>query len=110
MRHYLIPLINNRWVDIQTEFTQLSGPVDYIVRGTGTTYLYQGSYTNQSRIIGAGYGNSSNMQTLNISLKKGFDKQGISFQRIVHDALREPYLSNFQRIRRSRCYYFTSKK
>ena len=93
----LIPLINNRWIDIQTEFTQLSGPVDYIVRGTGTTYLYQGSYTNQSRIIGAGYGNSSNMQTLNISLKKGFDKQGISFQRIVHDALREPYLSNFQR-------------
>ena len=93
----LIPIVNNKWIDIQSEFTQLSGPVDYIIRGTGNTYLYQGSYTNQSRIIGAGYGNGSNMQSLNVFLKKGFNKQGISFQRIVHDALREPNLSTYKR-------------
>ena len=93
----LILLNRNKWIDVQSEFTQLSGPVDYVVRGTGTTYLYQGSYTNQSRIIGVGYGNGSNMQTLNIFLKNGFNKQGMIFQRIVHDALREPNLSNYQR-------------
>ena len=93
----LIPFNNYRWLDIQMEFTQLAMSVDYVVRGTGNTYEYQGSYTNQSRVIGAGIGNGSNMQTLQVTMKQGFNKHGITLQRIVHDALREPNLSNHQR-------------
>ncbi len=93
----MVPFVNNNWLDIQMEFTQLAMSVDYVVRGTGNTYEYQGSYTNQSRVIGAGIGNGSNMQTLQLTMKKGFSKQGITFQRIVHDALREPNLSNHER-------------
>lgn len=93
----LIPFKNNKWLDIQMEFTQLAMSVDYVVRGTGNTYEYQGSYTNQSRVIGAGIGNGSNMQTLQVTMKQGFNKQGITLQRLVHDALREPYLTNHQR-------------
>jgi hypothetical protein len=93
----LIPFNNNKWLDIQMEFTQLAMSVDYVVRGTGNTYEYQGSYTNQSRVIGAGIGNGSNMQTLQVTMKNGFNKQGITLQRIVHDALREPYLTNHER-------------
>jgi predicted porin len=93
----MVPFVNNNWLDIQMEFTQLAMSVDYVVRGTGNTYEYQGSYTNQSRVIGAGIGNGSNMQTLQLKMKKCFSKQGITFQRIVHDALREPNLSNHER-------------
>jgi hypothetical protein len=93
----LVPLDNKKLLDIQAEITNLSMPVDYLIRSTGYTYVYQGSYTNQSRVIGAGFGNGSNMQTLNVNLKNGFNKQGFTFQRIVHDALREPYLTNKQR-------------
>lgn len=92
----LFQLPNKKWIDIAAEITQLSQPIDYIVRGTGNTYEYQGSYTNQSRILGVGYGNGSNMQTYAVSLKDGFNKKGILIQRILHDALREPNLSNNQ--------------
>lgn len=90
----LFQLNNKKWVDIAAEITQFSQPVDYIIRGTGNTYEYQGSYTNQSRVLGAGFGNGSNMQTYSVSLKDGFDKKGIMIQRILHDAIREPNLSN----------------
>jgi hypothetical protein len=89
----LYQLNNKKWVDLEAEITQLSQSIDYIIRSTGYTYSYQGSYTNQSRILGAGYGNGSNMQTYTASLINGFNKNGIVIQRILHDPLREPYLS-----------------
>ena len=92
----MFQLDNKKWVDLAAEITQFSQPIDYIVRGTGNTYEYQGSYTNQSRVLGAGLGNGSNMQTYSAAIKNGFDKNGIVIQRIVHDAIREPNISNNQ--------------
>jgi hypothetical protein len=93
----LFQLNNKKWVDIGAEITQFSQSIDYIIRPTGNTYQYQGSYTNQSRVIGAGFGNGSNMQTYSVALKNGFDKNGIIIQRIAHDVLREPNLTNDQK-------------
>ena len=36
------------------------------------------------------------MQTYSAAIKNGFDKNGIVIQRIVHDAIREPNISNNQ--------------
>lgn len=106
----MFQLHNKKWIDIAAEITQLSQPVDYIIRGTGNTYEYQGSYTNQSRVLGAGFGNGSNMQTYSVSLKDGFNKNGIVIQRIVHDAIREPNVSeNKQWIDLSLGYMFQKR-
>ncbi|OIR07031.1 hypothetical protein GALL_109380 [mine drainage metagenome] len=81
----LIPLANNKWIDLHTELTQLSQSAENIIRSAGNWYNYQGGYSNQGRILGAGYGMGSNMQTINASLVNGFKKAGIMLQRIVHD-------------------------
>ena len=79
-------LRNNKWIDFNSEVTQLSEPIDYLVRpATGYWYLYQGGYTNESRTIGSGYGMGSNMQTMTISLVNGLKSSGIILQRILHD-------------------------
>ncbi len=75
----------NKWLDFNAEITQLSQPNDYTIRSSGYWYLYQGGYTNQSRIIGSGYGMGSNMQTININILRGFKKVGFILQRIQHD-------------------------
>ena len=78
-------LHNNQWLDLEAEITHLAEPVDKQIRGSGYWYQYQGGYTNQSRIIGSGFGMGSNMQTLSISKNGGVKKLGIIFQRIIHD-------------------------
>jgi hypothetical protein len=81
----LFALENNKWLDFSTEVTQLAQSADNIIRTSGNWYNYQGGYSNQGRILGAGYGMGSNMQTVNLTLLNGFQKAGILLQRIVHD-------------------------
>jgi len=81
----LYPLKKNKWLSLEGEITQLSQSVDQNIRSTGYWYLFQGGYTNQSRILGAGYGMGSNMQSFTCNLLKGFNNMGFLFQRIVHD-------------------------
>jgi len=81
----MFPLSNNKWLDFAAEITQLSQNIDYIIRPSGYWYLYNGGYTNQSRIIGAGYGMGSNMQTVNAKFIDGFKEMGVVLQRIIHD-------------------------
>ena len=81
----LVQLEKEKWLDINVEITQLAQTPDYLVRNTGNWYLYQGGYTNQNRIIGAGYGMGSNMQTIHVIHMNGFNKLGFILQRIQHD-------------------------
>jgi len=79
-------LSNNKWFDVNAEITHLAQPIDYTIRiPSGYWYLYQGGYTNQSRIVGAGFGIGSNIQTLNVKLISGSKNLGIFIQKIVHD-------------------------
>lgn len=87
----LLPIGNNKWIDFSSELSQLAQSSEILIRSTGYWYLYNGGYTNQSRIIGAGYGMGSNMQTVNVNLISGFKKLGFSFQRILHDPNRFNY-------------------
>ena len=81
----LYSLSKNKWIDINTEFTQLAQSTDVLIRPAGYWYLYQGGYTNQSRTIGSGLGMGSNMQTFTISLLDGLRKFGIILERLTHD-------------------------
>ena len=79
-------LTNKNWLDVQAEVTQLAQTNDYLVRNSGYWYLYQGGYTNQSRIIGAGIGPGNNVQTLAVSLwRKGLNKMGFKILKLQHD-------------------------
>ena len=90
----MVPLANEKWLDMEAEATQLTQSFNNKYRGTGGDwYLYQGSYTNQGRIIGAGFGMISNMQNLRFSIKNKFSENGILLQRIIHNTTLEPYFS-----------------
>ena len=94
----LAPLSKSKWLVLETEITQLTQSFNNQYRGTGGDwYLYQGSYTNQSRILGAGFGMASNMLTIKASVKEGFGRMGIVLQRIIHSASLEPYFSENKR-------------
>jgi hypothetical protein len=81
----LFQIRNNKWVHVESEFTQLAQSVDNSIRTSGYWYLYAGGYTNQGRIIGNGMGMGSNMQTLSVTFINGLEKAGFIFQRLVHD-------------------------
>lgn len=88
----ILPLRNHAWVDLSSEITELAEPSpNSLIRSAGYWYVYNGGYTNQGRIVGAGFGMGSNMQTISGTLVNGFAKTGISFQRIVHDPNRSYY-------------------
>ena len=90
----LIPLSHRKWLSLESELTQLTQSFNNQYRGTGGDwYLYQGSYTNQSRILGAGYGMASNMVTVKATIKEGFNRAGIMLQRIIHSTTLEPNFS-----------------
>ena len=94
----LTPLSKSKWLVLETEITQLTQSFNNQYRGTGGDwYLYQGSYTNQSRILGAGFGMASNMLTVKATIKEGFGRMGIVLQRIIHSASLEPYFSENKR-------------
>lgn len=80
----LKPLSGGKWLDISGEITRMAEQVDYLVRTAGDWYLYQGSYTNQNRIIGAGIGTGNNAQTLRIMHIDGFKKIGGIVQAVQH--------------------------
>jgi hypothetical protein len=78
-------LANSKWLDITGELTRMSQQVDYLVRSSGDWYLYQGSYTHQNRIIGAGVGSGNNVQTLRVTHINGFNRVGGIIQALQHN-------------------------
>jgi len=78
-------LAKNRWLDWQFEMTQMSQAPSYLVRTAGNWYGYQGGYTNQSRIMGAGVGMGNNVQTFTVSWVEGFSRLGVKMERLEHD-------------------------
>jgi hypothetical protein len=75
---------NDKWLDINFELTRMAQPVDYLIRLAGDWYQFQGGYTHQNRVIGAGVGPGNNVQTLKATWIKGFTKIGLKLQSIKH--------------------------
>jgi hypothetical protein len=78
-------LADHKWLDMSAEITRMAEQVGYLVRSSGNWYQYQGGYTNQSRIIGAGVGSGNDVQTFKITHIDGFRKIGVILQSIQHD-------------------------
>ncbi|MGL1604153.1 hypothetical protein ACSTI6_23735, partial [Vibrio parahaemolyticus] len=74
----LYPLQKTIWLDIGAELTNLAQSTSYLLRQAGNWYQYQGGYTNQNRIIGAGVGSGNNVFTWQTTLFRGYDKIGFS--------------------------------
>lgn len=90
----LTQLENKKWLDIEAEMTNLTQSFNNRYRGTGGDwYLYQGSYTNQGRIIGAGFGMNSLYQFYKASIKNNLNEKGIFLERIVYNTTLEPNYS-----------------
>ncbi|NCI49113.1 capsule assembly Wzi family protein [Sediminibacterium roseum] len=77
-------LNKGKWLDIGAEITHMSEPVNYLLRTAGDWYSYQGGYTNQGRIIGAGLGQGNNAFTLRANVLSGFSRMGVIIQGLQH--------------------------
>ncbi len=73
------------WIDFSAEMTRMAESINYLLRTAGDWYSYEGGYTNQSRIIGAGIGGGNNVYTAKINWFSGFSKLGVLLQRIQHN-------------------------
>lgn len=74
----------NQWLDFNAEYTRMSEPINYLLRSAANWYTYEGGYTNQNRILGAGVGSGNNVFTAKLNLIKGFTKWGMIIQNIYH--------------------------
>lgn len=77
-------LRNDQWLDFSMELTRMSEPINYLLRTAGNWYSYEGGYTHQNRVIGAGVGGGNNTIVGKLQWLKGFSRLGITIQGIQH--------------------------
>ena len=86
-----IQYLNDKtYLNFEAEATQMSQRPSYLQRSAGNWYEHgkiHDGYTFENQIIGAGSGLGNDLQTLAISLNKGWNKYGIKFQHIAHDPM-----------------------
>lgn len=89
----LIPQTKDKYVRLETEFTQLSESPDHLVRPAFNWYrhwqILQG-YTHNNQILGAGAGFGTNVQTLTATWINGNLRNGFLVQRIERDPVGRP--------------------
>ena len=81
-------LNQNSYLSIEAEATKMAQSTSYLQRNAGNWYVHSqllAGYTNENQILGAGSGLGNNLQTLAISLNKGWSKYGIKFQHIAQN-------------------------
>lgn len=78
-------LNNLDYIDFGTEVTRMAQTPSYLMRGAGNFYEHgrvTEGYTNQNQTMGAGSGFGNNMQTVNISWNRAWNKVGFIFNHI----------------------------
>lgn len=89
----LIPKTNKKYIQIETELTQMTQSPDYLVRNAGNWYehgqIFQG-YTHNNQILGAGAGFGTNVQTLTATWINGNLRNGFLVQRLERDPVGRP--------------------
>ncbi|MBE0649548.1 MAG: hypothetical protein IH595_01790 [Bacteroidales bacterium] len=86
----LIPLKlhKDEYISAMMEFTQLAMNSTTIARGGSSWYLsgvVPAGYTNEGQYLGAGIGQGSNLQTLEVQWVKSLKSIGLRVERYVHD-------------------------
>jgi hypothetical protein len=75
-------------IQLYTEMTNLQMPSTILVRGGQSWYVHyqiREGYTNRGQVIGAGIGPGSSSQTIGLRSISGFNRTGISFERVVRN-------------------------
>ncbi len=86
----LFILKNERYLDLGMEVIKLGQTPSYLHRNAGNFYEHSQiteGYTNQNQIIGAGSGFGNNMQTMQLSMNKGWNKFGFIFHHIQQNPM-----------------------
>ena len=86
----LFILKEDKYLDIGMEVMKLGQTPSYIHRNAGNFYEHfqiREGYTNQNQILGAGSGFGNNMQTIQLSMNKGWNKIGIIFHHIQQNPM-----------------------
>jgi hypothetical protein len=81
--------INNLdYVDFGAEVIRMAQTPSYLMRNAGNFYEHgrmTEGYTHKNQILGAGSGFGNNMQTVNLSFNRGWNKYGLIFNHIVQN-------------------------
>lgn len=81
---------SEKYIQFETELTQMSQSPDYLVRDAGNWYehspIFQG-YTNYNQILGSGAGFGTNVQTVSATWINGEIRNGFLIQRLAHDPI-----------------------
>jgi ASC-1-like (ASCH) protein len=76
------------YLDFGAEVTRMAQTPSYLMRNAGNFYEHGGvkeGYTNQNQIIGAGNGFGNNMQTVQLSWNRAWNKFGFIFNHIAQN-------------------------
>jgi hypothetical protein len=86
----LFILKDEKYLDLGMEVMKLGQTPSYLHRNAGNFYEHsqiREGYTNQNQILGAGSGFGNNMQTIQLSMNKGWNKVGIIFHHIQQNPM-----------------------
>ncbi len=86
----LFILKDEKYLDLGMEVMKLGQTPSYLHRNAGEFYEHcciSEGYTNQNQILGAGSGFGNNMQTIQLSMNKGWNKIGIIFHHIQQNPM-----------------------
>ncbi|SJZ73964.1 capsule assembly Wzi family protein [Sediminibacterium ginsengisoli] len=84
----IIPMQQNRRLELGFELTQMSQTPDFMVRDAGNWYthgqIWEG-YTHQNQILGAGAGLGTNVQSITVNWVDGWKQLGFLIERLERD-------------------------
>jgi hypothetical protein len=81
-------LNNLDYLDFGAEVIRMAQTPSYLMRNAGNFYEHgrmTEGYTHKNQILGAGSGFGNNMQTVNLSFNRGWNKYGLIFNHIVQN-------------------------
>ena len=84
-------LNSNTYFSIEAEATKMAQSPGYLQRNAGNWYVHNQiseGYTNENQILGAASGLGNNVQTIQLSVNKNWNKYGIRFQHISQNPIR----------------------
>lgn len=76
------------YLDFGAEVIRMAQTPSYLMRNAGNFYEHgrmTEGYTHKNQILGAGSGFGNNMQTVNLSFNRGWNKYGLVFNHIVQN-------------------------
>jgi hypothetical protein len=76
------------YLDFGVEVTRMAQTPSYLMRNAGNFYEHSRmteGYTHKNQILGAGSGFGNNMQTINLSYNRGWNKYGLIFNHIIQN-------------------------